>query len=235
MKTPTLLAQSTAALLLAAAALPLAARADTISFTILAGEVSGTTPGEAIDPDTMLQLIDLGPDGIFNPIPEGSWVGGDDTIVTAPFATGEQNVDGWLSAGSFDLSDGVGASGEINRIFQFMLGEDVNVGDRIGIRWFPTIAANNNYISLAPTGGVPYGQFTRQASPRHGGSLWRIPAAGAFVGFDAFLTSDYTPSNPDAPELGSALFAVIPEPSTAVLAVTALAALVSARLRRRVG
>lgn len=211
------------------------AAADTVSFTILAGKISGPNPGTAINANAMLQLVDLGSDGVFNPISEGGWVGGDDTVITAPFAPNGQNSDGWLSAGSFDLSDGAGVAGEINRIFSFLLGEDIQTGDKVGIRWFPTLTANNDYASSTPILGTPYGQFTRQAAPRHGGSLWQIPTGGALVSFDRYLTSDYTATNPDALELGSATFAVIPEPATVALTLLGLGLACSTRRRRAAG
>ena len=156
----------------------------------------------------LFQLVKLGANGVFDPITPGSWVGGDDTLLTQSFA----NTDGWTSAAAFDITNGTGSDGVFSRQFTFTLGADLNVGDKIGIRWFPTINASDFAITQT-TAGLPFGEFTLQATPRYGGTDWVIPAAGSLVSFDPLLTRSYDSINGlDSNTAGQASQVVVPEP-----------------------
>ena len=169
--------------------------------------------GQKIATDSLFQLVRLGGDGMFNPIPAGAWVGGDDALIAQSFP----NSDGWTSASAFDLTNGVGTAGVFSRQFTFTLGSDMATGDKIGIRWFPTVKASD--FALTPvTIGLPYGQFTRQSSPLCGGDTWVVPGSGSLVSFDPMITSSNDPIDGlDSNLAGAATNVVVPEPGSVTL------------------
>ena len=188
--------------------LPEMAGAATATITIGMGFILGAD-GNKAGAETLVQLVNLGANGVFDPIPTGAWVGGDDTVIGESFP----NSDGWTLAAAFDLTNGTGTTpGLFSRQFTFALGAGIHSGDKIGIRWFPTLAASG-FATLTPASGMPYGQFTRQASTLYGGSLWVVPAAGSFVSFDPMVTASFDPVNgkdPDAAGVASALTGLSP-------------------------
>ena len=175
----------------------------TVTFSIGMGDVLDNQ-GQKIATTGLFQLVCLGANGVFDPIPPGAWVGGDDTVVGEAFA----NSDGWISAAAFDLANGTGAPGQFTRQFTFKVGAGIKPGDKLGIRWFPTVTAANS-ATTAPVAGMPYGQFTRQSSPLYGGSVWVVPAAGGLVSFDPLLTISYDPANGKDPNSAGAASALI--------------------------
>lgn len=202
------------------------AKADTVTFSIGMANILNAQ-GQNISTSALFQLVNLGPDGVFNPIPSGSWVGGDDTLINQTFPSSEGSM-GMLSATAFDLTDGTGTAGQFSRSFSFTLTTVVYTGEKIGIRWFPTVAAAN-YSSTTTTAGMPYGQFTRQASPLYGGTVWIVPSSSSFTSFDPMVTMSYDPTNGlDPNSAGSPSFSVVPEPRSAVC--LGLGALVCIRL-----
>ena len=134
------------------------AGAATVTFSIDMGNVLNAQ-GQNIATGALFQLVGLGSDGVFNPFVAGSWVGGDDVLINQPFP----NLDGWATAAAFDLTDGVGTPGEFTRQFTFTLNSNVFSGEKIGIRWFPTVMATDFGITTT-IAGMPYGEFTRQSS-----------------------------------------------------------------------
>ena len=194
-----------AALALALAAAVPKAAASTVTVSISMAEILDAT-GNKIPTASMFQLVNLGADGEFNPIPAGTWVGGDDAIVAVTFS----NSDGWANGTAFDLTDGTGVAGEFDRCFTFVVGAGVAPGDKLGIRWFPTVTAAN-YATTTPPAGMPYGQFTRQSSPLYGGAVWVIPAPGNWVSFDPLVTASYDPEQgSDSGALSRASNAILP-------------------------
>ena len=202
-----------------------------MSISIGMGFVVGDD-GNKIKTDALFQLIDLGADKAFNPIVEGNWTGGDDKVVNAAFS----NTDGWTSTAAFDLANGAGAAGEFTRVFTLTLDTAVYSGQAIGIRWFPTVRAQD-YPVTAPAAGLPFGQFTRQASPLYGGTAWIIPNPGNLVSFDPIVTQSYDSVNgldPNSLGFSSSRVAVVPEPGAASLMLTGYSLAVGfCRSRRR--
>jgi hypothetical protein len=187
--------------------------------------------GSNIATTSLFQLVSLGTNGVFDPISSGSWVGGDDTVVNLSFF----NSDGWGTAAAFDLTDGAGAPGEFARQFAFTLGPGLATGDKLGIRWFPTVDAAD-FATTITTAGMSYGQFTRQSSPLYGGAAWEVPSAGSLVSFDPMVTTSYDPMNGlDLNSAGAASFQVlgVPEPATAGFLVSLLLLATGLAHRRR--
>ncbi|MDB6172914.1 MAG: hypothetical protein JWL59_2225 [Chthoniobacteraceae bacterium] len=188
------------------------AHATMITISMAGGEFR-TETGSALGTGAMLQLVNLGANGVFDSIGLASWIGGDDSVVNLPFASGIPNVDGYASAGSFDLTDGVGTAGTLDRVFNFDFDVNLNPGDKLGIRWFPHIAASNSYGSTAPAPGSFYGQFTRQGMSLYGDAEWIVPEAGSAVIFDSLITTAFGGS--DFNNIGVASFQT-PGASTSV-------------------
>jgi hypothetical protein len=199
--------------------------------------------GNKIQDGVLFQLVNLGPNGVFDPInvADGDinglqqWVSGDDSVINDPFGTPE-----YATLAAFDSQDGnqVGPAtdGRINRSFIFI----ASTGTKFGIRWFPGLAAAN-FGSITLSGGQTYGQFTRQDDPLVSGplydgainglDLWVYPASNeASIQLDKLRTVDN--SGADALTTGRATNVVIPEPATTSLAVFGLAALGIRRRRR---
>ena len=189
----------------------------TVSISIGMGIVvsNGNTK---VGTDALFQLIDLGIDKVFNPVVEGNWTGGDDEVIDVTFS----NLDGWTTTAAFDLANGVGTAGEFTRVFTLTLNTAVYSGQSIGIRWFPTVRAQD-YSATVPAAGLTFGQFTRQSSPLYGGNAWIVPNEGDLVSFDPLVTQSYDAANgldPNSLGFASSSIAAIPEPNTAGLVLT---------------
>jgi hypothetical protein len=198
--------------------------------------------GVPLSPNAMIQLINLGPDGIFNPISlsDGSttglayWVSGDDSVVDIPFYRDNGTPGDFPSTAAFDLFDGPGTPGTLSRQM-FFDGQFLPKDTKLGIRWFPYIdAADFPDVTLPPPlplGGLPYGQFTRQSDPLYSefnGEIWVVPIDGASIFFDPLITVDHgVGEDPIA-----AGMAAIPEPASATLALLGAATFFHLRRRR---
>jgi len=204
------------------------AAAQSISFTIGLAQVSTTEASTPILPSSLFQLVNLGPNGIFDPIEAGGWVSGDDALINLPFA----NSDGWTSAQAFDASDGAGQAGVFQRQFNFTLGPELLSGTQIGIRWFPTIQASD-FATTTTTIGLAYGQFTQLTAPLYPGTtLWFVPGAGSAVDFDQMLTPSFDPEGLNPNSAGVASFSVVPEPKTITLLAACAFVLAAVRFFR---
>ncbi|MDB6172913.1 MAG: hypothetical protein JWL59_2224 [Chthoniobacteraceae bacterium] len=197
----------------------------------IAGGLLQSAQNQSLPAGSLLQLINLGGDGIFNPIDladgGSQWVSGDDTLLSAIFTTGGGAESDFSSTNGFDLFKGADTAGRLERVFEFAENV-VPAGLRLGIRWFPGLMANDfASITLAP--GQAYGQFSRQQGPIHGGGTWMVPSNGANLAFDPLVTKSAGGEDPES--FGIANLAVIPEPDTIVLAFAGLISLLSMRAR----
>lgn len=209
-----------------------------------------TAGGVNIPAGTMLQIVNLGANGVFDPIDIGDgstdklttqWVSGDDSVMTAIFEDGSPD---FTSLAAFDLTKGADTAGIVNRSFTFT----APAGTKFGIRWFPGLQPGNYYL---PGGGItlavnqPYGQFTRQNDPAVSGPLydgplnglnnWVYTTDGDSFSLDPMITAATgAPNAHDANSTGLASLSVIqtPEPSTAALAFMSAVGLFSLRRRR---
>lgn len=213
-----------------------------ITMNLTAGtffNANGTTP---VVEGTLFQFIDLGPNGIFDPISLGDgntsqlgqWVSGDDKLITAIY---QGNTEGYTSLAAFDLgttSNPHFGPGQLDRQFKFDGITELPTGTKFGIRWFPTLTATTYYLpgSITLQGNEPYGQFTRQSSPVNGGSLWVVPNDPTLsFGPDPLGTSDFFGADPDT--AGKASLTVIPAPEPATLGLAFLGGIGLLALRRR--
>jgi len=202
--------------------------AQSVTFTIGMAQVSSTNSSLLISPNSLFQLVNLGPNGLFDSIEAGAWVGGDDSLIDLSFP----NSDGWTSAQAFDASDGSGEAGLFFRQFTFTLGPLLPSGAKIGIRWFPTILALD-FATTTTTAGLAYGQFTQLFELLYDDTtLWEVPGAGSVVDFDPMLTPSYDPEGLNPNSAGVASFSVVPEPKTITLLAACAFVLAAVRFFR---
>ena len=187
---------------------------------------------------TLFQLINLGPDGVFNQIDVGAtdpdtvglnrWVSGDDSVIS--------NVligDDFATTAAFDLARGNDTTpGYIDRVLE--LGAPLPaVGTKYGIRWFPGLQATN-FATITLAGNQKYGQFNRLTTP-NGLDPWIINAGdGATLTPEPLLTT--AQGGTDGEGVGSLARAeqtVVPEPGSLALAFMGAAGLAVLRRRRR--
>jgi hypothetical protein len=211
-----------------------------IAITLISDRL-GTANGDPVVAGTLIQLVNLGGDGEFNPInladgnvdSLGQWVSGDDSLVNLSFL-----VDGlagdFTTAAAFDLkhsSSNETNTGFLSRVFTFASGS-IPTNAKLGIRWFPGIAATQVQDGLVTlVGGERYGEFTRQSAPSHNGELWIITAADGSYPLDPLVTADK--GGLDPVEAGNATHTVIvPEPTAIAMSLIGAAGLGMLRRRR---
>lgn len=221
----------------------------TITMTLQAGQFSTQSANTAVAEGTLFQLINLGADGVFNPISladgnisqTGQWVSGDDSLITASYLGGSD----YATLGGFDLIPGntPPLPGTISRQFVFNVGE-LATGTKVGIRWFPGLTAANYYLpgSITLAGNQSYGQFTRQNDAVatgalydgavNGGKLWVVPTDNTSAyDLDPLITT--VVGGPEAASLGQASLTVTPAPEPATLGLALLGGMGLLGLRRR--
>jgi hypothetical protein len=210
----------------------------------VAGANLTTSGGTNVVAGTLLQLVNLGPNGVFDVIDvaDGSgtglarWTSGDDSVVNVVFQTtvGQTVVPGdFTSTKAFDLEFGVDSTpGLFSRTFQLEFGA-IATGAKLGIRWFPGLAATD-FDSITLAIGQSYGQFTRQSPDtlRANGTYWVMPGDGAQESFDSMLTQSFNGGTGDPDTVGRASLTVVPEPAAIGLSLLGAAGLAFMRRRR---
>lgn len=226
------------------AALACAASSEaTILINLTAADLQTNVDLSLIPEGTLLQLVNLGNDGVFNNIDLtdgdssqlGQWVSGDDTLVNVAFRIpnggGGTDPGDFSTAAAFDLTPPTGSpqAGVMIRGFEFAFGA-VPTGAKLGLRWFPGLLASNFSATTLNSGQI-YGQFTRQGTLLNGGdTAWVFPGDGATIGFDPLITASEGGNDPNS--AGKASFSVVPEPSSMSIALLGGLALVGRRRRR---
>jgi len=193
--------------------------------------------GNTLANNSLLQLINLGADGVFNPINIGDgsntglnrWVSGDDQVFDVTM-----NGADFASTRAFDLLVGTdGGDGVLSRVMDFTTAGFPD-GAKLGLRWFPGLLATNFDTITSANGlasGQRYGQFTRQTSPLNGGDIWVTTAADGNYTFDPLITDNFS-SPGENNTLGNASLIVVPEPSSAFLALLGITSLLGVRRRK---
>jgi hypothetical protein len=208
----------------------------TYNVQTLKNELGVLTPA-----GTLLQLIDLGPNGVFDSvdISDGTttnltqFVSGDDKVINISFLKQGSAAGDFTSTAAFDLSANAvePVTGNSSRTFEIELGAGANQlpgGTKIGLRWFPTLQANSYYSGqgITLTAGTHYGQFTRQ-SGAFSADLWISPGAdGGRADFDPLTVTN------DGPTASYASFSVVPEPAAIGLSLIGAAGMALLRRRR---
>ncbi len=183
--------------------------------------------GTPIPNTTLIQLINLGANGVFDEInvADGSntginrWVSGDDTVINVPYMLDEETPGDFPSTAAFDLAAANLQPGRLVRQMLLPSGA-ASAGSKIGIRWFPRYNAVD-FASIALQLGDRYGQFTFQGAPRYESlnTPWVFPPdnLGANVTFEPLKTLNSGATGALDPNTdGMALFGS-PEPTTAIL------------------
>lgn len=214
----------------------------TINCRTLADEL-----GVALPTGTLIQLVNLGANGVFDPILLNDdvtglnrWVSGDDTVLNLVYQNGftdPPTAGDSPSTAAFDLNASTGTTGQLFR--RFVFGDNlVPEGTKIGIRWFPDLAAAD-FSTTTLQDGQWYGQFTRQTGllyeGSHNTSPWAWPSEDPSpnITLDLLRTVDNAPTGLDPVTAGYAQFQVIiPEPATIGLSLMGAIGLLGFRRRR---
>lgn len=187
-------------------------------FSITAGYFYADTEGTIPFIDNgVIQLVNLGDNGVFDSVLEGNWVGGDDLLISNE-----------LQVFNF------GGEGLLQQAFTFDLGVDPNIdeGDKVGIRWFPHLTE----LSVPGVGDI-YGEVTVQSNDAQIES-WIVPAEGmptettifaSAISTDAAIDFSLPANFSGLPEF---VVSAVPEPATFALGAGVLA-LLFARITRR--
>ncbi len=200
--------------------------------------------GTAIPNTTLIQLVNLGANGVFDPISVGDaantginrWVSGDDSVINVAYKLDESTNGDFPSTAAFDLAV---ADLQAGRLVRQMLLPDgaATAGSKIGIRWFSQYQATN-FASINIQAGDHYGEFTFQGVPRYNSlnTPWVYPPdnVGANVTFEPLRTLNSTITgalDPNADGFASKTV-VIPEPASLGLAFLGAAGLFALRRRR---
>ena len=180
-----------------------------VTINLSAGELfqsDGTTP---IPTGSLLQLVASTTDNVFTSPSPTSFTGGsaDDQVVA-----------------TFDSNDFLGPGSTISAI-SFSLGGNLNAGDELLLRWWPSLTI----ASSTPGSGTPFGQFRTDAVENGSDTGWFVPADGSTIALN-FLDTAGGGSEPNS--AGTASFTTaVPEPSTlAVLLIGGI--LLAPRIRR---
>ncbi|MGJ8638992.1 MAG: hypothetical protein ACSHYA_06325 [Opitutaceae bacterium] len=160
------------------------------------GSTFKAADGSSAFPDEgLMQLINLGDDGLLNPILEGAWTSGDDVLIDLPYGTDTE----FATSGAFDLSEGAVVSpGFFQRQFEFLSTPGViEEGDLIALRWWPTFTALGSIGGALPAVGDLYGEI-RIAVPVNDpvfNTAWAVPADGEPLAiFDPAISDDFNQS-----------------------------------------
>jgi hypothetical protein len=236
-----------AAALLASASLSQAAIVVTINARTLADEL-----GTALPAGTLVQLVNLGANGVFDQIHLADditglnkWVSGDDSVINVVFTNGDgvNDPNGFTNTSNFDLVHGDDTiAGRLSREFKVAF-DAVPANTKVGIRWFPDLQASN-FNSLSLDAGQWYGEFTRQGTlqdpllyPELNTTAWVWPddpngELSPVVLFDPLRTTDL-PGGEDPVTSGYATHQVlVPEPAALSLALLSAVGLLGFRRRR---
>ncbi len=210
---------------------PVVLRGD-VQLDVTAADLRTHDGSALLAPGRLVQLVNLGPNGVFDAVPAGAWVGGDDRLVTFSFGSTE-----WPSAAGFDFAETDPGSpddpGVLQRSLVFNTGSLLASGTAIGIRWFEGFAASDYYNGALPAAGAFYGEFTR-AMPVNGGEAWVFPADGNVVTLDPLLTLSAGGADSNSAGFASRqVITAVPEASTVFAGALAVLGVTGERLRRR--
>jgi len=166
-----------------------------IDFRITAANLYDENGERVNDDNVLVQLINLGPDGLFDPVFAGEWTSGDDFVVDLQYDVGANVFSEYPSSGGLDLAEGAGEAGRFLRRFLLEEGSPVAVpGAPVGIRWYPGLSPNTFFAGTKPADDQAYGEVTIQNTAIVSGNFttWTLPSPGGF-GLTAFFHPAFTP------------------------------------------
>lgn len=160
---------------------------------LLSGGFFKASDGTSAFPDDgLMQLINLGDDGVLNPISDGAWTTGDDVLIDLAYGTGTE----FATSGGFDLSEGaVFSPGFLQRQFEFTETPGViEEGDLIALRWWPSYTVADMIGGALPMNGDSYGQVRIETAVNDPvfNSAWVVPAdSEPLAFFDPVISDEY--------------------------------------------
>jgi hypothetical protein len=170
----------------------------TITINLSGGTLYGADTNSPLPLGTLVQLIASRTTGSGFDIPSvGSYTGNSaDDIVLANFA----------------VNNAVGNPGTFSTVVEFSLGNGVDVGDQLLLRWFPGLTI----VDSAPSSpNQTFGQFRVDIVQDFSDINWTVPADASLV-FLNFFTQMNGGVNPESAGVANMVVAV-PEPSTGML------------------
>lgn len=202
--------------------LTVAAARSEITINVGGANLYNANGSSLMQPSMLVQLVASTTDSTFTSPTAGSFTGGSsDDVVLA----------------SFNINQGAGAT-NVALILNFANFANLNAGDPLMLRWFPTITGPDMPSSALPSGpaaGSPFGQFRTDLVEAENGSnfAWIVPSDGFTITLN-FLTQSINPTSTHPESDGFANMVVaIPEPSTMVLMGLAVAGFAGYSRRRK--
>lgn len=192
--------------LIVVAAILLAAifvRGDVLNFRIEGGvfrDELGTpiVQEDTLDQSILFQLVNLGANGVFDPVVPGSFVSGDDLLIDLNEGPTFGSA---FSIGGFSKFPGL--EGYLQRTFA--IEETVGIaeaGDVVGLRWFPEYTLADYAAGALPLGGEVYGEVSvtevRSFPSEPDRTAWVLPSTSVTsVSFDPAVSPDGSSLNSD--------------------------------------
>lgn len=186
--------------------LPCFLSAGTLNFTIKGGYFTDEQGQRLVQADpaensAVFQLINLGPNGVFDPPEAGSWTGGDDSLIDEVFDTTGQSAAAFSLGGFSRISP---YEGRLLRSFSLPETSDYfAAGDQVGLRWYPGVTIAQFAPEQGPPEGAYYGEVhlgekhSYPDDPAY--SAWTLPSSGTLsVEFDPPVSTDYQVENAES-------------------------------------
>jgi len=198
----------------------IASASGNVGIFIHSGFFKNADNSDLFPSDGLMQLINLGEDGVLGSVIEGSWVGGDDILIDLPFGSVEFGSSGAFDTGELDS----GSDGVLSRFFDFALTPNVlEEGDALALRWWPQYKADDfhNAIVTMPMEGDLYGEFRLAVALTDpiNNTAWLVPSESIPVAvFDPLISAEAAGSlglSPTPGFTGEANQAVLPIPEPA--------------------
>jgi len=201
-----------------------------VSINLDAGELVGAS-GAPMQVDdsyhslngSLLLILDLGTGG-----------SADNTLTPGQYVSGTNIV---LAAGGFNTNSRL--SNETNTVFNIpeSVISTVNVGDELALRWFPQITLSQYESGDLSAAGDYFGTYNPAGGNPDGGDTWTLPTDGSLISLKFYtMDSEGGGSQPDSAGVaGMQVIGAAPEPSTCLLLLVGMVALMLRKQRCKSG